>query len=260
MEHDFSKPVNDLASDVPEQFRPLYTEKEGGGFELKDTPEVKGATEAIVGLNRSLKASRAEAKDHKSKAVDLAPLSEFGSSPDEIKATVAAKIDGLEGQVKGGKEAKMNIEKIKGDLASGHKKDIEAKDATIKALTKQLHTHLVDSKISTALEGKVVDVDLARPHVKDRVRVATEDGEIKVFVVDEAGDRRYSGTSGGVMTINELVKEMGSSKKFAPLFKSETKRGSGQKPGTTTSPGPGKRADGGTPISKIAQGLEQRGI
>ncbi len=259
MEFDFSKPVTSLDA-VPEQFRAMFTEKDGG-FALKDTPEVKGATEAIVGLNKALRASRAESDAHKGAKVDLSALSEYGSSVDEITAGVAAKVSGLEESVKGGKEAKVNIEKIKADLAAGHARQMEAKEKRIKALTSQLHSHLVDSEISKALSTKAVDVDLASPHVRKRVTVAEEDGEIKVFVVDDAGDRRYSGVTGSLMSITELVKEMSDAPKFAPLFKSESRRGAGSPPGDASNRTPAQRGgEPSNPVAKIAQDLEDRGI
>lgn len=256
MEHDFSQPVKDLTT-VPTQFQSLYKEAEDGeGFVLRSDDEgVKGAVEAIVGLNKALRASRAEAKDLKGRTVDLGPLSEYGKTPEEIRTTVQGKISELTEQVKGGKEAKVNIEKIKADLASQHANDVKAKDAKIEALQGQLYKHLVESQAVSALSDKAVNPKLALPHVLPRIKVVEEEGEHRVFVVDSSGDRRYSGVTGEAMTINELVEEMRKDTEYAPLFKSDTKKGSGPPPNASRRPpiSPDAKL---TPTQKIAAGLD----
>jgi hypothetical protein len=257
VEHDFSQPVKDLST-VPTQFQSLYKQAEDGeGFVLRsDDDGVKGAVEAIVGLNKALRASRAEAKDLKGRVVDLGPLTEFGKSPDEIHQTVQGQIAALQEQVKGGKEAKVNIEKIRSDLASQHANDLKAKEAKIEALQGQLYKHLVESQAVSALSDKAVNPKLALPHVLPRIKVVEEEGEHRVFVVDSSGDRRYSGVTGSPMTINELVEEMRKDSEYAPLFKSDTKKGSGPPPNASRRPPlpPDAKL---SPTQKIMAGLEQ---
>jgi hypothetical protein len=251
--------VTDLAK-VPTPFQSFYSEEAGedGTFALRDSPTVKGSVEVITGLTKSLKASRADAKAHKGKAVDLSPLSEFGEDVSTIAGAVTAKIEELQEQVKGGKAAKVNIEKIKTDLATKYDGQIQGRDTRIEALHGQLYRHLVEATASAALGDKVVNQALALPHVLSQVRATEEDGEYKVFVVDAAGDRRFSGVTGKEMSVVELVKEMETSEMYAPLFKSETKRGSGSPPGAPSRQA-GPAAEGKkTSVDKIASGLEAR--
>jgi hypothetical protein len=258
MEHDFTKPVEDLET-VPAQFRGLYTKaEEGEGYTLNGSNEaVKGAVEAIVGLNKALKASRAEVKDAKGRAVDLSSLSEFGTTPDEIKSTVQGKLDELTEQVKGGKEARVNVEKIKADLALKHATDVKAKEAKIDALQGQLYKHLVESQAVSALADKAINPKLALPHVLPQVKVVDEDGEHKVFVVDSSGDRRYSGVTGSPMTINELVEEMRKDTEYASLFKSEAKKGSAPIPGSSRQRVSTTEAEKMSPTQKVIAGFNE---
>lgn len=233
MEFDFSANVQvpDI-SKIPEQFRPLYAkDEESGAFKLRsEDSAVKGAVEAITGLNKALKSERALTADLKKKQVDLAPLGDYGKSVDEIAAGVRAKLEELQGQIAGAGKAKLDLEKIKADLAAAHAKDVGVKDTTIKSLQEQLRSILIDQQIRGALGDKAVSVELALPHVSSRVQAVQEDGQFKVFVVDKDGSRRYSGMTGQPMTINELVEEMRASESYQPLFKSVAPKGSGTPP------------------------------
>lgn len=230
MDFDFSKPVENLES-VPSQFRVLYKEKDGGGgFELKGDDNVKGAVEAIVGLNTALRAARAEAKAAKGSRVDLAPLAEFGDNPAAIAEAVKGKLDQLTADLAKGKDAKLNLDKIKAELAEAHSKDLKTKEKRIEALTGQLYTHLVESTAAQAIaEAKGVPV-LLLPFVKNRVKVVEEEGKLKVFVVDDAGDVRYSGVTGQPMSIKELIGEMKIDKQYGRLFESDAASGAGTPP------------------------------
>lgn len=241
---------------VPEQFRPLYVEKEEGeGFELSGNETVKSAVEAIVGLNRSLKAARSDTKKAKAGKVDLSALSEYGESVDEIVAGVSAKLEELDGQLAAGKDAKINIDKIKEELAKVHAKDVGVKDTRITALTGQLYKLMVETSARQALDGKAIDADLVMPFLTDRIKVVEEDNVFQVLVVDEQGDRRFSGVTGTAMTIKDLVGEMQKQDKFAPLFKSEAPKGSGHLPGTSVTPTPTIPGQKKTSHDKIRDGL-----
>lgn len=209
---------------VPEQFRPLYAEADGK-YKLNDTH--KGVAEAVVGLNRSLKASRAEAKAMKAAKVDLSELADFGDDPATIAASVKAKIEELNGQLANGDKAKVNIDKIKEDLAKAHSKDLEKISKRSDALQGQLYGLLVENAATAAISELKGVPELLMPFVKTQVNVLEEDGEFRVFVVDAQGDRRYSGVTGQPMSIKELVAEMKANEKFGRLFESDQQQGGG---------------------------------
>lgn len=264
MDFDFSQSMEVANLEgVPEQFRPLYGPKaEGEGFVLKvDDPAIKGAVEAILGHSKALKASRAEAKALKGKVMDLSPLSEYGASVEEIRAGIEAKVTGLEDQIKGGKQAKIDLDRARAEIAAGFAKEKEALAGRAKSLMDQLEALLADNAARTEL-ADAVDPDLVLPFVKSNLRVVEDEGKFQAFVVDADGNRRYSGVTGQPMTIKELVGEMRASEKYRPLFKSETRRGSGSVPGSSAVSDRSLHRQSRESMSateKIAEGLRKRG-
>jgi len=249
---------------VPQDFRGLYVEGDDGKFKLDTTdPKVKSAVSAITGLNKALVASRAEARDAKGKVIDLSALSEFGDTPDAILEGVNTKIDEIKkaSKGKGAEDLERQVTKIKEELAKSHAVELEKAVKRGDALQGQLYTLLVQNEATMALaEAKAIDPDLARPFIEKQVKVTEENGKFEVHVIDEAGDPRYSGTTGTYMSIKELVAEMKAKEKFAPLFKSETQSGGGGDPHKASG---GVRRGGEqqgdkSSIDKISSGLEKR--
>lgn len=254
----FEPEVENL-DNVPVDYRGLYgRDGEEGPFKLRsDDDTVKSAVSAITGLNQALKAARAEAKQSKSKAVDLSPLADFGSSPDEIKAAIQAQIEELQGKLAGGEEAKLNLDKIKQDLAAAHATETQAKEEQITGLQAQLHDLLVKNTALAAL-GDALDPELVMPFIMNQVKAVQEEGKYQVFVVDSAGDRRYSGVTGQPMQIDELVKEMKSVDKYKPLFKSAAPDGTGHRPGVSSTAVRPTVKTNKSSVDKIADGFRNR--
>lgn len=258
MEFDFSQPVTDL-NKVPQDFRGLYVTGEDGKISLNSENEgVKAAVSAITGLNKSLKAARAEAKAKQGTQIDLSPLKEYGEAPDAIAAKIKETIEGLQGQIKG-----VNIDKIKTDLASEWNTKVDAATKRATGLEQFLHQELVVNRAVTAIAGAKGDPELLLPFVAKSLKAgATADGKYAVNVVDDAGDIRYSGVTGQPMTIQELVAEMKGNEKYGRLFASEAAAGGGAQPGAAS----GKAGNGSnlrgaegsdTPMGKIAAGLRK---
>jgi hypothetical protein len=244
---------------VPTDFQGLY--KQDGDKYVLDTENTatKSAVSAITRLGEALKASRAESKSFKGQKVDLSSLSDFGTSPEEILASFKTKTEELEGKLAGNDEAKLNLDKVREDLAKGHAKDMEGMKFKNTALGTQLNKVMVESVAKSAVNEAKGDVDLLMPFVTTQVRNVEENGEFKVFVVDPQGDKRYSGVTGEPMSIVELVSEMKGSDKYAKLFTSEQKSGGGMPPGSSNkSLGTQKPNQGDlSPVDKIAEGLKK---
>ena len=140
MKFDFAKNQTVKTLDeVPSDFRGLYVEHEGS-FKLDtEDAKVKSAVAAITGLNSALVSSRAEVDSLKGKQVDLSSLADYGTSPEEIKTAIATKIEELQQQLAGNEDAKINLEKIKEDLAKGHAIELDKANTRNKALLGQLN-------------------------------------------------------------------------------------------------------------------------
>lgn len=255
MDFDF-QPVEGLEA-VPQQFRPLYTDKAGADGKFTVAEMFKGAAEAVVGLGRALKSERAAAKNRPA-PVDLSPLSAFGDSVDAIAQGVTSKIKDLESQLASG--GKVNIEKIKQDMAEAHKGEIAKLSARNTALQAQLYEHLVNSVAQGALAKEKGSADLLLPIVRQSVKVAEEDGKISVYVVDASGDRRYSGVTGQPMSIGELVAEMKLDKRYARGFDSEAPSGGGMTPGSGKGKPPSPNGAELSPVDKIKAGIAAGGL
>lgn len=249
---DFEFGVVDSLTNVPEQFRGIY--QEGGDGKYAVGNAYKGVAEAVTGLNKSLKAARAEAKANT--PVDLSPLADYGKTPEEIKVAVVAKQKELEDQLAGKSgEAKLNLDKIREDLAAAHAQELKKANARGEALQNQLYGVLMKNAATAAIAEEKGDIELLMPFIQNQVKVIEEDGEFKALVVDASGDRRYSGITGQPLTVKELVKEMKANEKYGRLFESEHQQGGGgMPPGAGNRPPPQK----GKPLSaneKIAAGL-----
>ena len=143
-------------------------------------------------------------------------------------------------------------------MIEANKKELEKRDQRNQALQNQLYGLLVEnSAVAAVAELKGVP-ELLLPFIKTQVKVAEENGEFKVQVLDGQGEVRY-GATGSPMTIKELVQEMKAQEKYGRLFESEAPAGPGGKP-----PGSGRstpvRPSGKelTSAEKIAQGLAAR--
>jgi polyhydroxyalkanoate synthesis regulator phasin len=255
----------DSIEKVPEDFRGLYAESGDGKYALRsDDPGVKSAVSAITRLNTSLKAARTDAqRAAAARGEDLAPLSEFGSTPAEIAEAVNGKIQELEAKLEGatGKKAdeiNARIEKLKNDLMGTHKREIDAREERIKALHGQLHTVLVsDSLTKEAVAAGVDDPELFAPFVTPSLKAIEENGKLVVRVVDDGGDVRISGVTGEPMTIKERVAELKSVERYARFFSSEAPSGGG---GRTQRPNPQRPAPKDmTAAQKISEGLRKGG-
>lgn len=256
MEFNFNENLAvDSIEKVPQDFRGLYKEKEGKFALNTEDDSVKSAVAAITKLNASLAAER---KLTKKGPVDLTPLKEFGETPEDIVKSFTEKLQAA--QAGTDKDAKVNLEKIKQELAQAHAKDLQSKDGKITALTNQLYSHLVEATATAAIaEAKGVP-ELVLPFIKNQVKVIEADGKMIPRVVDSAGDIRFSGVTGEPMTIVELVKELKANEKYGRLFESEAPSGTGSKPGAASKP-TGQQPKGElSSADKIAAGLKKRGL
>lgn len=257
MEFNFNEnltvPIEKWAA-VPEDFKGLY-EKTDEGYKLRsEDPGVKAAISAITGLNKALVASRAEARDAKSRKVDLSALEAFGDTSDlsALAASINERIE--EASKSKNADVESKVTKIKQDLSAAHTAELEKMSKRNEALRNQLYTNMVESAAVKALaDAGAIDADLVLPMIKTRVGVSEEEGRYQVRILDESGDPRYSGATGEPMSITELVMEMKGQERFGPLFKSEKKSG-GDLP-----PQNGRHAQNQvdlSPTDKIAAGLK----
>lgn len=248
---------------VPEEFRPLYEEGTDGGYVLKQS--AYGIANSIDGLNKALGAAREEAKRGR---MDLSPLADYGEDPESIAEAFDAKLKDLQKRIKGGEDAQKTIERMRAEMTEAHQTELAKKDKRVAAYRSNLHKQLVDNAALQAIAAEKGS-ELLLPFIKQQVQVQEESfrddsGEeqirFKTMVMDDQGMPRHSFVTGQPTSIRELVKEMKSADKYAPLFQSDAPNGGGAEPTGRPSgqPMPGKRADRNSK-EKIAAGLASRG-
>jgi len=260
------KKVNDL-NQVDSNLRVFYEpDEENGGFKIKSDEVTTTAISVISGQNAALQAARNEAKAAKeAAAVDLSPLSEFGSDPKSIASAVAAKIEELSNAAGSSqKEIEARISKIKKEHAEALAAATNAKDQEIAEQRKVLHDYMLNTEIMSAASGwPGLNARLVAPFARGQMTVAEIDGQPRVVVVDGDGQPRYSKNpdrAGELMRADELLREMSEQSDFRQLFPSpQAQQGGGAERQRT--PVGGLRQTNNknaTPAQKIAAGLSSR--
>lgn len=251
--------VEDISA-VPEEFRPLYVESADtpGTFGLNHSePTIAGAIKALIGMSGALGASREAERKAKAGQIDLSPLSEFGTDVGSIREAVIAMQEELT-NAKAGKIPGVDVDKLKAELAKAHATQLATKDQENDSLKSQLHSVLVDAALTSAIAEAKGNGALLRPMLASKIRPFFDDkGRMTVAVVDEAGDRRFSGVTGEHMTIAELVAETKADKQFAAAFESAALPGSGLSPDSPTAPKRTSTQQATDSVSLISRGLSK---
>lgn len=240
--------------DVGAAYRWMY-KQEGDVFKL-DTENAAAIEnlKVVNGLEQALKRSRKDVDEAKKLKVDISPLSEYGLTTEEIKASFEKKKTELEEQIKG-----VNVNKIREGIIGEYAPKLTALEQENKSVLEQLQEELVSRQAVSAISAEKGDVELLMPHLQKQVKVLKKDGKLTVNVVDEAGETRYTGAT--PTTITELVKEMKADKRYGKCFDSEAPAGTGTRPVTKPTPTYNNTSRGmgaGTkPNDKIAAGIRK---
>lgn len=255
---------------VPESFRGLYAAGEGdnsGKFVLLEG--VTAIADAYDGVSASLKRALADKSKASNEAanrrVTAKRVKEFCENlgiehvdEEDPLNSLTEHVNTLVEQVKGGKELKINMDKIKAEYDKRLSEAVGAKDEELAKMNLSLERYLIGEKAIAAIAGAKGSPDLLLPIVSKSCTMVRDGDDYVVRVVDEQGDVRSDGR-GGFMNVTDLVTEMKSSDKFSRAFESETRSGSGVTPGTTNNQRTVPRRDNEdmTPAQKIAEGLNR---
>jgi DNA-binding transcriptional MerR regulator len=196
---------------IPEAQRSLYTPTEDGKFRLDVDIEdqIKAATSTA---NREAAQYRHQVKAWK----------DLGKTPEEIQALMEAQRQADEEKLTKAGE----WDKLKSQMLEQQAKEIEAREARLKAKDAAIERYLVDAQATAAIAAAKGVAPLLLPHVKSGVRVIEEDGEFKVRVVDDKGTPRVNG-KGEYLSIADLVGEMRASDVFGRAFEPDGTTGGG---------------------------------
>lgn len=262
MKFDFPETVAD-GSTIPEEYKGLYVEA-NGSFTLAEN--VRGLAKNYVSTETALERARADKTTASNESAQRRQAlkafedaaAELGIEVgDDLVGAFKAHFSALTDQVKGGKDIKIDLEKIKNDHQRVLTEAINNKDKEVGLMRGTLERYLVDMAAEDALkENKARSITMLMPLIKNQVKVVQDGDSFVPRVVDAQGDFRSDGR-GGFMNVRDLVKEMKGNSEFAPAFESESPAGTGTKPGTTTRQPP-KQGDERSSTDKIAAGLAAR--
>lgn len=256
---------------VPEKYRGLYAEgadDNAGKHILSDA--AKGLVADYLGVSKTLAGVRVDKKkvgdENAERRIATKAVDDFAASigldvgDDGVVVALKTFVEDLQGQVKGGKEIKINLDKVQAEADKRVATVTETKDAELTDMRGALHKHLISDAASRALAEHKGSMDLLLPHVVNACKVVRnpDTGEYAVTVLDDEGASRFD-SAGGLMGVAGLVAEMKTKEKFERAFDSEAKPGTGAKPGSMNRPvmktGAGDREL--SPTEKIRIGLQK---
>ena len=245
MEFDFeTKGTVEDISEVPEKYRGLYAEGTGdnaGKHSLTDA--AKPLIADYLGVSKTLTGVRLDKKkvgdENAERRIATKAVEDFAASiglevgDDGIVIALKTFVDDLQGQVKGGKEIKINLEKVQAEADKRVAAVTQTKDGELTEMRGALHKHLISDAASRALAEHKGSMDLLLPHVVNACKVVRnpDNGSYSVTVLDEQGDSRFD-SAGALMGVAGLVAEMKTKEKYERAFDSEAKTGTGAKPGS----------------------------
>jgi len=269
---DFTFKDNSTVADingVPEKYRGLYAAGEGdneGKFSL--IPAAAGIVADLLGNQETLLGVRNDKKkvtdENAERRLASKAIEEFAVSvgleagDDGMLAALGAFVEDLQGQIKGGKEIKINMDKVNAEADRRVAAVTETKDGELAEMRAALSKHLISDAASRALAEHKGSIDLLLPHVLASCKMVRKDnGDYGVTVLDAQGDARLD-SAGGFLGVGGLVGEMKTQEKFGRAFESEAGAGAGTTPGSLSKSHarPGQGNEELSPTQKIAKGLK----
>lgn len=260
---DFSQnqEVTDLNT-VPENLRSCYTKKDdkddNSPFVIRtDDPAIAG----LVAYGTAAATNLQKERKNKPKAIDLAPLADYGDTPEAILEGFNKKVTALEAQVKDSGAVKSQIEEMKREMTQAHAAALGKKDETIWSLTEQLDDYMMDTEIAAACslpQFKGLNPKLIAPFAKKKMNidVDTETQKRTLVVLDNDGNTRYSmDRPGEKANVVELLTTMSKDETYMQLFPSDARTGGGEHPNSVVPNNRSKKTEGMTPAQKISAGL-----
>lgn len=270
MPFDFSKneTVTDLSS-VPAEHQSHYTKSNVDGKDVFVISEgSKALVSAYTGVSTALSKSQADKKlasDESAKRRGVirnfdTVYDGLGLSNDERSVEgVMTHVNGLMDQVKGGKEVKINLDKINSENAKRMSELSDSKDAKYNKLNQSLIKHMITEAATACIAKEHGSVELLLPIISKHCQVVEEGDSHVVRVIDNQGDVRSDG-AGGMLGVSGLVKELKASDVYARAFDSDKSSGGGKQPGSGNPPRSAQMGKGSdrSSMNKITDGLKKR--
>jgi len=232
-----------LSEDMQEHYSPSEADAAqhilqvdpSAGLELVDPTKLKSALQteraSAAALTKQLKAFDG-ITDPVAAVAALAKIKELGDKINNLDDPALKK------ELEDHKASLVaKFESDKKQLTTKHQTEVEKLTGANKTLHNQLTDNLISSAAIAAIASEKGSVDLLLPVVKSRMQMKeTDDGRLRVVIVDKDGTERISTKSGSTdpMLVAELVVEMKADAKFARAFDGTSSSGSGASGSGTT--------------------------
>ena len=257
-EFDFQPEIEATNVDrIPAEYKPFYVEKDGA-FRMDDRLAKKLDTGNLK------KAIESERRQREAMEKQINQWKSTGKTPEEITSLIEAskKSDEERAQKEEQDAARAGQwESLRKQMNDKHQNDLKAKDEVINKRTSMFHQWMVNALAGQAISAAKGEPELLLPIVSKNVKVAEENEQFHVRVVDDEGNVRVNG-KGEPLTISDLVSEMRGSEKLGRAFEASDRRGSGMPPvNGKGSGGPGPDADLNKllPMQRLAE-ARKRGL
>lgn len=205
---------------VPESVREFYRPDADGKRYLLDAEDVNPGGEDLGALKRALEREKAERRKWARMAEEKGSI-----DPDEYKALKAEK----EERERTEAERKGQYEKVltqREEMAKQREAELQKKAGWYRERLEDKFVQGDATSIAMRLGAFEDAPDIMMPHIRKQTRLIEDQDDLRVVVVDAAGEIRLSPKTGHEMTVEELILEMRSGK-FASLFKSSGATGGG---------------------------------
>lgn len=209
---------------VPADVAKEYIAQDDGTFKLD-----------LVGLEDTGALKRAKEHEKKKRQAAETRVTELTSEIEDLQEQVAALGDPKNKGLSDGEKIKLEkqITNLTGQLTARESELM----GEINRLTSTSKAQSIVSQLSD-------HPDLLLPVVQRRLKTVMEDGKAVVKILDEDGDESY-------MSEEDLIKEIKSNKKYAPILRGSQGSGSGA---------PGGGQGGGQPKTKLSDYVGQERI
>ena len=256
--------VVDDVNTVPENLRGLYAKQADGKFGIAES--AKALVEMYTGTNTALTKANtnlaAANKESASRRVTGAAVVDFAKklgleNVDEADpiATLETHYTELLGKVKGQGDLKVNLDNIKKDYERKNQELATVAAQQVATMQASLEKHLIGDKVGAALAKHGGNATLLTPLVKGLAKVVKdEDGNYSVRILDDTGAPRSNG-AGGWLDLDGAVAELKVKPEYAAAFASESKGGTGHKPGSAQQQMQQRQTGEKTATEKIQSGL-----
>lgn len=241
----------DSIEKVPVELRGYYQAGEGGVHSIRE--DMKAAAGAWDGMAKANTTVRTQLKEAGKGKIDMSPLSEFGSTPQEVRDAFDGRISEMSTAIEAKKGA-VDPEKLRKQMNEGFAEKEKGYQERNSALQTQLYSHLVRDEAHKALSAEKGDPNLLMHLIEDTVKTVEENGQLVARVFEPGSDEPRLGNMGLPMTVTERVQELKRDDRFKVCFAADVKAGSN--PPSQRMPGkmPGE-APAKSTAQKITDGL-----